>query len=92
MEGGIWNFFLSLSRAGHSKMWEMFRGESGSQKSQDRGNRFDRIWECVWRVWPMRSLARIISCCRESWFEEGHSKGWGLKFANSFVDFWFIPM
>jgi len=44
MEGGIWNFFLSLSRAGHSKMWEMFRGESRSQKSQDRGNRFDRIW------------------------------------------------
>ena len=32
-----------------------------SQKSQDRGNRFDRIWECVRREWPMRSLVRIIS-------------------------------
>ena len=28
--------------------------------------------------------------CRESWFEEGHSKGWGLKFANLSVDFWFF--
>ena len=66
------------------------QGESRSQTSQDRGNRFDRIWECVRRVWPMRSLVRIISRCRESWFEEGHSKGWGLKFTNLFVDFLFF--
>ena len=45
MEGGIWNSFLSFSRAGHSKVWEIFRGESRSQKSRDRGNRFDRTWE-----------------------------------------------
>ena len=85
IEDGIWNFFLSFSRAGHSKMWEMFRGESRSQKSQDKGKRFDRIWECVRQMWSMRSLVRIISCCRESWFEEGHSKGWGLKFASLWI-------
>jgi len=37
MEGGIWNFFLSLSRAGHSEMLEMFRGESIGRKNRKIG-------------------------------------------------------
>ena len=55
-EEGILNWCLKRLRPGHPKMCSTVRGSLMSQWSHESGKRFDKMWECVSRVWSILSL------------------------------------
>jgi len=65
-EEGILSWCLKRLKSGQPKMCSTVRESlTSSQWSHERGKRFDRMWECVRRVWPILSLVSRISSRRD---------------------------